>query len=182
MTSQATPEASAPARRAGVGEILLDVRDLNTYFHVMDGTVKAVDGVSFTLRKGGRLAVVGESGSGKSVTALSIMRLIDSPPGEIVSGEILFDGNDLLKMSDEEIRKIRGSEIAMVFQEPMTSLNPVLTVGDQITEAVLLHHDVDKKGAKAIALKALMDVGVPDPKRRLTQYPHELSAACASGS
>ncbi len=175
MTGSATPEAAASARRAGVGEILLDVRDLHTQFNVLDGTVKAVDGVSFSLRKGGRLAVVGESGSGKSVTALSIMRLIDSPPGEIVSGEILFDGEDLLKMSDEEIRKIRGSEIAMVFQEPMTSLNPVLSVGDQITEAVLLHNDIDKKGANAIALQALMDVGVPDPKRRLTQYPHELS-------
>jgi peptide/nickel transport system ATP-binding protein len=175
VTGPAATDQPAPARRAGVGDILLDVRDLRTYFKVLDGTVKAVDGVSFNLRRGGRLAVVGESGSGKSVTALSIMRLIDSPPGEIAGGEILFNGTNLLTLSDDEMRKVRGRDIAMVFQEPMTSLNPVLTVGNQITEAVLLHQDVDKKGAREVALRSLMDVGVPDPKRRLTQYPHELS-------
>jgi oligopeptide/dipeptide ABC transporter ATP-binding protein len=163
------------ARRTGVGDILLDVRDLRTHFKVMDGTVKAVDGVSFTVRRGGRLAIVGESGSGKSVTALSIMRLIDSPPGEIVGGEILFDGIDLLRLTSDQIRHVRGRDVAMVFQEPMTSLNPVFTVGDQITEAVLLHQEVDKAGAQEVALRALADVGVPDPKRRLKQYPHELS-------
>ena len=170
-----TQEAPARERRAGVGELLLDVRDLKTYFHVMDGTVKAVDGVSFSIRRGGRLALVGESGSGKSVTALSIMRLIDTPPGEFAGGEIIFDGVDVLKVDNQAIRKIRGGEIAMIFQEPMTSLNPVMTVGDQIMEAVLLHQMVNHKGAEEITLTALKDVGVADPKRRLKQYPHELS-------
>jgi ABC-type dipeptide/oligopeptide/nickel transport system ATPase component len=162
-------------RRAGVGDVLLDVRDLKTYFHVMDGVVKAVDGVSFSIRRGGRLALVGESGSGKSVTALSIMRLIDTPPGEFAGGQVLFEDVDLLSVDDHRIRKVRGGEIAMIFQEPMTSLNPVMTVGDQITEAVLLHQKVNKRGAQEVALTALKDVGVADPKRRLTQYPHELS-------
>ena len=161
--------------RAGVGDVLLDVRDLRTHFHVMDGVVKAVDGVSFSIRKGGRLALVGESGSGKSVTALSIMRLIEIPPGRFAGGEILFHGRDLLKLSDREIRKVRGGEIAMIFQEPMTSLNPVMTVGSQISEAVRLHQDVGAKGAEEISRKALEDVGVADAKRRLKQYPHELS-------
>jgi oligopeptide/dipeptide ABC transporter ATP-binding protein len=170
-----TDTASPLERRSGVGEVLLDVRDLHTYFHVLDGTVKAVDGVSFTLRSGQRLAIVGESGSGKSVTAMSIMRLIDIPPGEYAGGEIQFDGRDLLALSDEEMHTVRGGQIAMIFQEPMTALNPVLTVGDQITEAVLLHQDKDKKKAEAITLQALADVGVPDPGRRMKQYPHELS-------
>ena len=174
-TVAAPEEAPEPARRAGVGDVLLDVQDLRTYFHVMDGTVKAVDGVSFSIRKGGRLALVGESGCGKSVTALSIMRLIETPPGEFAGGKILFEGNDLLTMDDRHIRKVRGGEIAMIFQEPMTSLNPVMTVGDQIMEAILIHQGVNKKGAQEIALKSLQDVGVADPKRRLTQYPHELS-------
>jgi oligopeptide/dipeptide ABC transporter ATP-binding protein len=162
-------------RRAGVGEVLLDVRDLRTHFHVMDGTVKAVDGVSFSIRRGGRLALVGESGCGKSVTALSIMRLIETPPGEFAGGQILFEGVDLLSVGDRQMRKVRGGEIAMIFQEPMTSLNPVMTVGDQIMEAVLLHQKVNRKGAQEIALSALKDVGVADPTRRLKQYPHELS-------
>jgi oligopeptide/dipeptide ABC transporter ATP-binding protein len=170
-----TEVVAARERRAGVGEVLLDVRDLRTYFHVMDGTVKAVDGVSFSIRRGGRLALVGESGCGKSVTALSIMRLIEIPPGEFAGGEILYEGTDILKLDDRAIRKVRGGEIAMIFQEPMTSLNPVMAVGDQIMEAVLLHQKVGKKGAVEIALNALRDVGVADPKRRLKQYPHELS-------
>jgi oligopeptide/dipeptide ABC transporter ATP-binding protein len=165
----------ARERRSGVGDVLLDVRDLRTYFHVMDGTVKAVDGVSFSVRRGGRLALVGESGCGKSVTALSIMRLIETPPGEFAGGQIMFEGVDLLTVDDRRIRKVRGGEIAMIFQEPMTSLNPVMTVGDQIMEAVLIHQQVNKKGAQEIALTALQDVGVADPKRRLKQYPHELS-------
>ena len=172
---ETTATSAARERRAGVGDVLLDVRDLRTYFHVMDGTVKAVDGVSFSIRKGGRLALVGESGCGKSVTALSIMQLIDIPPGEFAGGEIIFDGVDLLKLKTSALRKIRGGEIAMIFQEPMTSLNPVMSVGDQIMEAVLLHHKVDKKGALAIATQALRDVGVADPTRRVRQYPHELS-------
>jgi oligopeptide/dipeptide ABC transporter ATP-binding protein len=170
-----TETVVARERRAGVGDVLLDVKDLRTHFHVMDGTVKAVDGVSFSVRRGGRLALVGESGCGKSVTALSIMRLIETPPGEFAGGQILFDGVDILKMDDRQIRKIRGGEIAMIFQEPMTSLNPVMTVGDQIMEAVLLHQKVNRKGAQEIALSALKDVGVADPTRRLKQYPHELS-------
>jgi oligopeptide transport system ATP-binding protein len=170
-----TQAVAAVERRAGVGDVLLDVRDLRTYFHVMDGTVKAVDGVSFKVRRGGRLALVGESGSGKSVTALSIMQLIDTPPGEFAGGEIIFDGIDLLRLDQDKIRKYRGSEIAMIFQEPMSSLNPVMTVGDQITEAVRLHQKVDKEGARNIAAQSLKDVGVADPLRRLKQYPHELS-------
>jgi oligopeptide transport system ATP-binding protein len=174
-TVNPTEASVARERRAGVGDVLLDVRDLRTYFHVMDGTVKAVDGVSFSIRRGGRLALVGESGCGKSVTALSIMQLIDVPPGEFAGGEIVFDGVDLLKLKSSELRKIRGGEIAMIFQEPMTSLNPVMSVGDQIMEAVLLHHKVDHKGALEIATQALRDVGVADPTRRVKQFPHELS-------
>jgi oligopeptide/dipeptide ABC transporter ATP-binding protein len=170
-----TEAVAARERRSGVGEVLLDVRDLRTYFHVMDGTVRAVDGVSFSLRTGGRLALVGESGCGKSVTALSIMRLIDTPPGEFAGGEILFDGRNLLKLNDREIRKVRGGEIAMIFQEPMTSLNPVMTVGNQISEAVRIHQRASQKAAREVALQSLVDVGVPDPKRRLNQYPFELS-------
>jgi peptide/nickel transport system ATP-binding protein len=170
-----TETAVLHERRAGVGDVLLDVRDLKTYFHVMDGVVKAVDGVSFSIRKGERLALVGESGSGKSVTALSIMRLIDTPPGEFAGGEILFEGQDLLKVDTDAMRAIRGGEIAMIFQEPMTSLNPVMTCGDQILEAVKLHQHVDKNGAREIVYQALRDVGMSDPKRRFKQYPHELS-------
>jgi oligopeptide/dipeptide ABC transporter ATP-binding protein len=170
-----TQAVAARERRAGVGDVLLDVRDLRTYFHVMDGTVKAVDGVSFSIRTGGRLALVGESGCGKSVTALSIMRLIDTPPGEFAGGEIIFDGVDLLKVKTSDLRQIRGGEIAMIFQEPMTSLNPVMTVGDQIIEAVNIHNKVNRKEAFEIAVAALKDVGVADPTRRAKQYPHELS-------
>ena len=169
--------ATAPAGPASGPdpEVVLDVRDLRTYFHVMDGTVRAVDGVDFQIKRGGRLALVGESGCGKSVTALTIMRLIDQPPGEIASGEIWFDGRDLLKLSQREMREVRGGEIAMIFQEPMTSLNPVLTVGDQIMEAVRLHQEVGSREARDLAIQALRDVGVPAPERRIGQYPHELS-------
>jgi len=169
-----TDSAAIPARREGVGDILLDVRDLRTCFHVMDGTVRAVDGVSFTIRRGGRLGLVGESGCGKSVTALSIMRLIEMPPGEM-AGEVRFGGRDLLTLDSNAMHEVRGGEIAMIFQEPMTSLNPVLTVGSQIMEAVFLHQEVDRGQAREIARQALADVGVPDPQRRLDQYPHELS-------
>jgi oligopeptide/dipeptide ABC transporter ATP-binding protein len=154
---------------------LLDVRELRTYFHVMDGTVKAVDGVDFSIPRGGTVGLVGESGCGKSVTAHSIMRLIDIPPGEIVSGEVWFDGRDLLKLPMDQMRRVRGGEIAMIFQEPMTSLNPVFTIGDQITEAVLLHNDVNKKEAMVRAIESLKTVGVSAPERRVKQYPHELS-------
>jgi len=174
-----TIESTYGSRPARVGpppsDVLLEVRGLRTYFKVLDGTVKAVDGVDFSVKRGGRLAIVGESGSGKSVTALTIMRLIDQPPGQIVAGEVWFDGRDLLTLPISELRKIRGGEIAMIFQEPMTSLNPVLTIGDQIMEAVLLHQDVAKSGARDIAIRSLTDVGIPAPERRVAQYPHELS-------
>jgi oligopeptide transport system ATP-binding protein len=156
-------------------DTLLDVRGLRTYFHVMDGTVKAVDGVDFLLKKGEALGLVGESGCGKSVTALSIMQLIDQPPGEIFDGEIWFDGRDLLRLSGREMRAVRGNEIAMIFQEPMTSLNPVFTIGDQISEAVILHQHVGRAEAMERAVKALSSVGVSAPERRVRQYPHELS-------
>ena len=156
-------------------DILLDVRGLHTYFHVMDGTVKAVDGVDFSLKRGETLGIVGESGCGKSVTALTIMQLLDIPPGEIASGEIWFDGRDLLKLRPEELRHVRGADIAMIFQEPMTSLNPVFTIGNQISEAIILHQHVGKKEAMARAIDSLKAVGIPAPERRVKQYPHEMS-------
>ncbi|MGH2348082.1 MAG: ATP-binding cassette domain-containing protein, partial [bacterium] len=130
-----------------MAESLLSVRNLKTYFYTDEGVVKAVDGLSYELKKGETLGIVGESGSGKSVHALSVMRLIPTPPGKIVDGEIWFEGRNLLKINDEEMRHIRGNRIAMIFQEPMTSLNPVLTIGEQIAEAVILHQKLDKKAA-----------------------------------
>jgi oligopeptide/dipeptide ABC transporter ATP-binding protein len=156
-------------------DVLLDIRDLRTYFHVMDGTVKAVDGVSFSVKRGQTLGVVGESGCGKSVTALTVMRLLDIPPAEIASGQIMFKGRDLLKLPDPDMRKVRGNEIAMVFQEPMTSLNPVYTVGDQISEAVILHKGISKKAGVEKSIESLRLVGINNPERRIKQYPHELS-------
>jgi len=156
-------------------DVLLDVRDLRTHFKVMDGTVPAVDGVSFQVRRGETLGVVGESGCGKSVTALTIMRLIETPPGEIVGGEIWFDGRDVLRLSNEEMLDVRGAEMAMIFQEPMTSLNPVLTVGDQIAEAVVAHRKVSHAAARERAIEMLRLVGIPEAQRRVRQYPHELS-------
>ncbi len=168
------PGATNPAV-ATQGGPLLDVRGLRTYFHVMDGTVKAVDGVDFAIPRGGTVGLVGESGCGKSVTAHTIMRLIDIPPGEIAGGEVWFDGRDLLKLSKDKMRLVRGGEIAMIFQEPMTSLNPVFTIGDQISEAILLHNKVNKKEAWDRAIDSLRLVGVSAPERRVKQYPHELS-------
>ncbi|HEY8531338.1 MAG TPA: ABC transporter ATP-binding protein [Limnochorda sp.] len=154
---------------------LLSVRNLRVHFVTEEGEVPAVDGISFDLNAGETLGIVGESGSGKSVTSLSIMRLIPSPPGKIVSGEILFDGEDLLKKSPAEMRKIRGNEISMVFQEPMTSLNPVFTIGDQIMEAIILHQKLSKKEARERAIEMLRLVGIPDPHRRVDEYPHQMS-------
>ena len=156
-------------------EKLIDVNNLQTYFHTEEGTVKAVDGVSFEIYPGETLGVVGESGCGKSVTSLSIMRLIESPPGQIENGEILFNGKDLTKLSQKEMRKIRGNDISMIFQEPMTSLNPVYTVGDQIMEAILIHKDVNKKEARQEAIDMLRKVGIPLPEQRVDEYPHQLS-------
>ncbi|MFI5260965.1 MAG: ABC transporter ATP-binding protein [Candidatus Limnocylindrales bacterium] len=141
----------------------------------MDGTVPAVDGVSFSIKRGETMGLVGESGCGKSVTSLSIMRLLDIPPAEIVSGEIWFDGRDLLKLPESEMREVRGNDITMIFQEPMTSLNPVFTIGDQIAEAVVQHRKVSQKAAWERAVEMLRLVGIPGPERRAKQYPHEMS-------
>lgn len=153
---------------------LLEVKDLKTYFYTEEGVVKSVDGVSFAVGKGETLGVVGESGCGKSITSMSIMQLIEKP-GKIVDGEIFFKGEDLLKKDKEEIRHIRGKEIAMIFQEPMTSLNPVYTVGQQIMEAVLIHEDMNKEQAKERAIEMLDLVKIPDAEKRLNSYPHEFS-------
>jgi oligopeptide/dipeptide ABC transporter ATP-binding protein len=154
---------------------LLDVRELRTEFRTGIGVVRAVDDVSYTVEQGETVAIVGESGSGKSAGAMSILRLIPDPPGRIVGGRILFAGRDLMEASDEEMRRIRGGEIGMVFQEPMTSLNPVLTIGRQITEAIEQHRGVDRASATKRAVELLTLVGIADPKRRLKQYPHQFS-------
>ena len=154
---------------------LLDVKNLKTYFDTDEGTVKAVDGVSFHIDKGETLAVVGESGSGKSVTSLSIMRLIATPPGRIAGGEILFAGENLVTKSEREMRQIRGNDISMIFQEPMTSLNPVYTVGDQIAEAIVLHQGKSQKQAMKMATDMLELVGIPEPAKRVKNYPHQMS-------
>ena len=156
-------------------ELLLDIRGLRTQFFTDDGLARAVDGVSYSLEKGETVGVVGESGCGKSVTALSVLRLIPDPPGKIVEGEILFEGTDLLQLSAADMRRIRGNDISMIFQEPMTSLNPVFTIGNQITEAVRLHQGLNKKDALAKAVEALKLVGIPVPERRVHEYPHQLS-------
>jgi len=153
---------------------LLDVTDLRTYFDTADGPVKAVDGVSFHIDKGETLGIVGESGSGKSVTSLSLLRLVD-PPGTIVSGKIIFDGQDLLAYDDEQMRKIRGKRIAMIFQDPMTSLNPVHTIGRQITESLKLHLMLSSGQARRRAAEVLGLVGIPSPEQRLDDYPHQFS-------
>lgn len=155
--------------------VLLEVKDLRTYFFTQEGVVKAVDGISYELNEGETLGIVGESGCGKSVHALSIMRLIPWPPGKIMSGEVIFDGEDLLKLDDDEMRRIRGKQIAMVFQEPMTSLNPVLTIERQLTEALELHLQMDRAAATKRAVELLQMVGIPDPERRVKQYPHQFS-------
>ncbi|HET9986041.1 MAG TPA: ABC transporter ATP-binding protein [Longimicrobiales bacterium] len=155
---------------------LLEVRDLRTYFRTEGGVARAVDGVSFSLEAGEVLGIVGESGSGKSVTSLSIMRLIPEPPGEILAGSsIRLNGEELVGAPERRLREIRGNDVAMIFQEPMTSLNPVFTVGDQIAEAVRLHRNASKKEARARAIELLGLVGIPDPAERVDAYPHELS-------
>jgi peptide/nickel transport system ATP-binding protein len=154
---------------------LLAIEDLQTHFFTRDGVVRAVDGVSYAVEAGETLAVVGESGCGKSVTALSILRLVPSPPGRIVGGAIRFEGVDLLQIGEGEMRRIRGNEISMIFQEPMTSLNPVLTVSRQITETLILHQGLTARAAAARAIEMLRLVRIPEPERRARQYPHELS-------
>ena len=154
---------------------LLEVSDLGTWFYTRQGIVKAVDGVDFAVEAGETLAIVGESGCGKSMTALSLMRLIPSPPGRIVSGSIKLAGRDLLQISEEEMRGVRGNEISMIFQEPMTSLNPVMTIGKQISEALILHRDMDRKAALKRAVEMLDLVRIPEPAQRAKEYPHQLS-------
>lgn len=154
---------------------LLKVENLKTYFFTHEGTVKAVDGISFSINRGETLGLVGESGCGKSVTALSIMRLIPHPPGRIVSGEIYSEGKNLLKYNEKEMRNIRGRKISMIFQEPMTSLDPVFTIGHEIKEAVRLHSSVNKKDARDKTIETLRVVGMPDAEKRINNYPHELS-------
>ena len=154
---------------------LLEVRNLKTYFHTEEGTARAVDGVDFSIFQDEVVGLVGESGSGKTVTALSILRLIPDPPGKIVEGSVLFKGQDLLKVSWEQIRAIRGKEISMIFQEPMTSLNPVFTIGMQLMEAVLEHEHMSKKEAFDRSVEMLDLVGIPDPAPRMNDYPHQFS-------
>jgi oligopeptide/dipeptide ABC transporter ATP-binding protein len=156
-------------------EVLLDVRGLRTQFHTKAGVVRAVDGVSWNVRKGETVALVGESGCGKSVSALSVMRLVAAPAGRIVEGEILFKGRNLLALSEEEMRKVRGREIGMIFQEPMTSLNPVLTIGRQLTETLEVHLGMTRAQSEARAIELLSLVGIPDGARRLRQFPHQYS-------
>ena len=156
-------------------EVILQVKDLRTYFNTDEGIVKAVDGVSFDLHKGETIGIVGESGSGKSVTNLSVINMIPSPPGKIAGGEILFMGRDLLKMPQKEIRSIRGNKISMVFQDPMTSLNPFLRISTQMIETIVLHQGLDKKAAKDKAIDMLKLAGIPSPETRIDQYPHQFS-------
>lgn len=160
---------------AATEEIVLEVEDLRTYFRTRFGTVKAVDGVSFNLHKGETLGIVGESGCGKSVTMLSMMRLIPIPPGRIVSGKIVLDGEDLLQLTEGEMTKIRGSKIALIIQDPMTSLNPVFSIGNQVAEAIKLHHDLPRKGVIEQALEVLRKVNIPAAEARMQDYPHQMS-------
>ena len=154
---------------------LLEVKDLKTYFYTDSGVAKAVDGVTFSLDKGKTLGIVGESGCGKSVTSLSIMRLVDPATGRNEGGSIVFDGQDLLTLPEKEMRKLRGNRISMIFQEPMTSLNPVFTIGDQISESLKLHKGLDKKAARDRAIELLELVGIPEAGKRVDEYPHQLS-------
>ena len=157
------------------GDILLKVEDLHTYFSTRWGTVKAVDGVSFELRKGETLGIVGESGSGKTVTMLSLMRLIQTPPGRILSGKIILDGEDLLEVSEQEMTKIRGSKIALIIQDPMTSLNPVFTIGSQVSEAIKIHQNPPRATLREKVLEVLRKVNIPAAETRVRDYPHQMS-------
>ncbi len=172
MTSVQTQPAATETTKPGP---LLEVADLAVSFATADGNVQAVDGLSLTIHPQQTFALVGESGCGKSVTALAILQLIPQPPGRIERGSVLLDGRDLLRLSEKRMLKVRGKDIAMIFQEPTTSLNPVYTVGDQIVEAILLHQDVNNKEAAEIAIAAMHEVGIPNPKQRLRAYPHQFS-------
>ncbi|WP_027088100.1 ABC transporter ATP-binding protein [Cohnella panacarvi] len=154
---------------------ILDVKNLSVSFHVYGGEVQAIRDVSFDVKEGEAVAIVGESGSGKSVTAQTIMRLIQTPPGKIKAGEVLLDGQDLLKLSEKEMQKVRGNKIGMIFQDPMTSLNPTMTVGKQIMEGLIQHQSLSKGAAKTRAIELLKMVGIPNPETRISQYPHQFS-------
>jgi len=154
---------------------LLEVKNLKTHFYTEDGIIPAVDGVDFTLKPGQTLGIVGESGCGKSITSMSVMRLIPNPPGKIVGGQIIFDQKDLLSLSDAEMRRIRGNDISMIFQEPMTSLNPVYSIGSQIMEAIMLHQKLDKKAAREKCIEMLKLVGIPRAEEVVDDYPHQFS-------
>lgn len=171
----AEPIRSADSTGGDAGRPLLEIDGLKTYFHTDEGVARAVDGVTYSIQPGETLGVVGESGSGKSVTALSVLRLLPMPPGRFEGGEIRFRGEDLTKVSEARMREIRGNDIAMIFQEPMTALNPVFTVGDQIGETVKLHQGLDDEGARRRALEMLRRVGIPAPEKRIDEYPHQLS-------
>jgi len=158
-----------------LAEPLLQVKDLHTFFYTEEGVVNAVNGVTYDILPGEILGLVGESGCGKTVSALSILRLIPNPPGKIVQGEILFEGEDILKMDEDEVRHLRGNKIGMIFQEPMTSLNPVLTIGRQLTETLELHLKMDKQAATQRAIELLEMVGIPEAKQRINDYPHQFS-------
>jgi len=174
MTLEADQAESPPAATAGQ-EPALVVERLSTYFYTRQGIVKAVDDVSFTVRRGEALAIVGESGCGKSITALSLMRLVPEPPGRIVQGSVVLDGVDLLRLDEPAMRQVRGNDISMIFQEPMTSLNPVMTIGRQIAEAVILHQGLARGAALAKATDMLRLVRIPEPEQRVREYPHQLS-------
>ena len=156
-------------------ETVLQVKNLKTYFYTEEGMVPAVDGLDFELGKGETLAIVGESGCGKSVTSLSVLRIVPTPPGKILDGEILYKGEDLLKKSEREMRAIRGNEISMIFQEPLTSLNPVFTIGKQITDILRMHQGMNKKQAYEKAVEMLAKVRIPSPEKVVNDYPHQLS-------
>ena len=156
-------------------DIVLQVKDLQTYFYTEEGVMPAVDGLDFSLRQGETLAIVGESGCGKSVTSMSVLRLVPTPPGKILGGEILYKGEDLLKKSEKQMRSIRGNEISMIFQEPLTSLNPVFTIGRQITDILRLHQGMNKKQAREKAMEMLRKVRIPAPEKVIDDYPHQLS-------
>jgi len=174
MSLQAASPSNS-AEQATATSRVLEVEDLQTYFYTRSGLVKAVDGVSFSLARGATLAIVGESGCGKSVTALSLMRLVADPPGRIIGGRVRLEGVDLLRLDEAAMRDIRGNQISMVFQEPMTSLNPVMTIGRQIGEALILHQRMSNKAALKRAIEMLQLVGIPEPTQRAKEYPHQLS-------
>ena len=176
MTSDRMPALDeGAATEAPAAETALDVKDLQTWFYTRQGIVKAVDGVSFNLKKGETLGIVGESGCGKSITALSVMRLVPDPPGRIIGGRVMLDGKDLRQLDEAEMRLVRGNEISMIFQEPMTSLNPVLTIGYQIAEALILHRDMSRTEALSRAVEMLDLMRIPEPAQRAREYPHQLS-------